>query len=54
MSRRSTSVLVGSLKENEPRCYTPAARAEFGLDKRLAQMGFAMPGRQVSARKGMR
>ena len=45
---------VGSLKKNEPRCHTPAPQAEFRLDKRLSQMGVAMPGRQVSITKGVR
>ena len=52
--REVPSVLVGRQKKNEPRCYTPAAQAVFRLDKRLAQMGLAMPGRQVSTRKGVR
>jgi hypothetical protein len=52
--QRSTSVLVGPLKKNEPRCRTPAPQAEFRLDKRLSPMGVAMPGRQVSIRKSVR
>jgi hypothetical protein len=52
--REVPAVLFGSLKKNEPRRHTPAPQAEFRLDKRLSQMGVAMPGRQVSIRKGVR
>ena len=51
--REAPAVLVGPQNKNEPRCYTPAAQAEFRLNKRLAQMGLALPGRQVSTSKGV-
>ena len=54
MLQRSTSVLVGPLIKNEPRCRTPAPQAEFRLDERLSPTGVAMPGPQVSIRKGVR